>query len=405
VERLRSLRPYAVVALLNLSEGMVGMLVPPYMDSLGFTPTAIGLLVSVYAVASLVSRLPAGAIYRGERARGLLNSGLIAVIIITVVHPLATDATSLLLVRAMNGLAYGLASTINLALFIDLLPPQANRHHAMGYFMGALGGSWALGQACAGFAGDWWGYGWGYVLAAAPAALALLFVDAPRKGAQARAAKAAASGGLGAALRALTAPGILPIALLGFFMAFILNLTSTFMPLYALAIGLGLAEIGVLRSAHSICNSITRPFSGGFIQRVGHTRIGVATLVLNTGLLILLPSTTSLLIMGLIMTCIGLVRGIGMVANTISLASDVDESRVSRGLASGIYYSARDLGAIFGPVLGGVVAGAVGIEAMFRLVPPVALAAYLIGVGFSMRRAARQAAPEAVLDQQPVQGR
>jgi MFS family permease len=383
---------------------MVGMLVPPYMDSLGFTPTAIGLLVSVYAVASLISRLPAGALYRGERARGLLTSALIAVAIITVVHPLATAATSLFLVRAMNGLAYGIASTINLALFIDLLPPTASRHHAMGYFMGALGGGWATGQALAGFAGDWWGYGVAYVLAAVPALLALAFGEAPRATARPRPAKPAERNGLRAALGALAVPGILPIALLGFFMAFILNLTSTFMPLYALAIGLGLAEIGVLRSAHSICNSITRPFSGGFIQRVGHTRIGVATLILNTVLLVFLPATTSFLVIGLLMTGIGLVRGIGMVANTISLAADVDESRVSRGLASGIYYSARDLGAILGPVLGGAVAGVVGIESMFRIVPPIALAAYLAGVVWSARRAARHTAGEPVLERQPAQG-
>jgi MFS family permease len=401
VERLQTLRPYIVVALLNLSEGMVSMLVPPYMDSLGLTPTVIGLLVSVYAFASLVSRLPAGSIYRSDRARGLLNSGLIATAIITTVHPLATDPGTLFLVRAVNGLAYGIASTVNLALFIDLLPPHANRHYAMGYFSGALGGGWAIGQFLAGLAGDWWGYSWAFPLAAGPALLALVFVDPPAVQTKPRPSKPGAGGPL-AAFRALSAPGILPIALLGFFLAFMLLVTSTFMPLYALAIGFGLAEIGFLRSAHSICNSITRPFSGSFIERVGHTRIGVVCLILNTALVILIPSTASIVLLAVVMTSIGLVRGIAMVANTISLAADIDESQVSRGLASGIYYSSRDLGAVLGPVIGGTVAGVVGIEAMFRIVPPIALAGYLSGVVLSNRRAARQQESLAASEQPAV---
>ena len=80
-------------------------------------------------------------------------------------------------------------------------------------------------------------------------------------------------------------------------------------------------------------------------------------------------------------------RGVAMVANTISVAADVDESQVSRGLASGIYYASRDLGAILGPVLAGGVAGLVGVEGMLRLVPPLALAAYLVGVVASRRYA------------------
>jgi MFS family permease len=151
-----------VVALLNGSEGMITLLVPPYMDGLGFAPTAVGLLVSAYGVACLASRLPAGALYRGERAKTLLCSSLVAVALISMVYPLATEAWSLLLVRALHGLAYGLATTINLALFIDSLPPTAARHHAMGYFMGALGGGFTLGQALGGFAADWYGYGWAF---------------------------------------------------------------------------------------------------------------------------------------------------------------------------------------------------------------------------------------------------
>lgn len=401
---LRVLRPYLVVALLNASEGMAAMLVPPYLDSLGFAPAAVGIIVSAFAVASFLSRLPAGALYRGERARALLSSALAAVAVVSLAYPLATDAWSLLLLRGMHGLAYGLATTINLALFIDLLPPHASRHHAMGYFMAALGGGFTTGQAIAGFTADWWGYGWAYVIAALPPLIALTCVDAPPPSARPRPAAAAADHGLRATLRALTVPSLVPIVLLAFFMSFLLQVTSTFLPLYALGIGLGLAEIGLVRSAHSVCNSITRPFSGGFIQRIGHTRIGIGTLVLNTVLLVLVPATSTMLMLSSLMILIGLVRGVGMVANTISLAADVDETRVNRGVASGLYYASRDLGAILGPIVGGAAATVVGIDGMFRLVPPLALAAYLAGVVASARHAAHERARGAPLGQPAPRG-
>lgn len=193
-------------------------------------------------------------------------------------------------------------------------------------------------------------------------------------------------------MQALTAPGIPSIALLGFFLAFFLQLASTFMPLFALAIGLGLAEIGLLRSAHSICNSITRPFSGSFIERIGHARIGAGTLAFNAVALTVLPAMTTMLTLGALMVVIGLVRGIAMVANTVSLAVDVDETQVSRGVATGIYYATRDLGGIAGPVAGGLVAGVVGIEDMFRIVPPLALAAYVVTLAATARLTPRRAA-------------
>jgi MFS family permease len=392
------LRPYLVVGLLNTSEGMVTMLVPLYMDRLGFAPTAVGLLVSVYAVASLISRLPAGALYRGHRARRLQYASLLAVIGTSLLYPLATTAGELMVVRALHGLAYGLATTVNLALFIDLLPPEASRHHALGYFTAALSFGFTIGQAISGFAAEWYGFAWAFVLAALPPLLAMAWVDAPPGARRSpRAALAPAAGPptgwtrLRTPLHALASPGVLPMALLGFFLAFFLNVSSTFMPLFALAIGLGLAEIGVVRSLHSVANSITRPFSGTFIQRIGHARIAAGTLTLNALLLFLLPSFTTIVALGALMVVVGFVRGFGMVANAISVAQDVDEAHVSRGVASGIYYASRDLGGIVGPIVGGAIAGIVGIEAMFRIVPPLGLLAYFAGVAANQRFTSRQA--------------
>jgi predicted MFS family arabinose efflux permease len=58
-------------------------------------------------------------------------------------------------------------------------------------------------------------------------------------------------------------------------------------------------------------------------------------------------------------------RAIVIVANAVGLVQDVDENKVQRGLASGIYNAAGDLGNILGPSIGGLIAQATSIGGVF----------------------------------------
>jgi predicted MFS family arabinose efflux permease len=49
----------------------------------------------------------------------------------------------------------------------------------------------------------------------------------------------------------------------------------------------------------------------------------------------------------------------------VGLVQDVPESRVRRGVASGIYNAAGDLGNILGPSIGGLIAQATGVASVF----------------------------------------
>jgi len=58
-------------------------------------------------------------------------------------------------------------------------------------------------------------------------------------------------------------------------------------------------------------------------------------------------------------------RAIVIVANAVGLVQDVNENKVQRGLASGIYNAAGDLGNILGPSIGGLIAQAISIGSVF----------------------------------------
>ncbi|MEK7377776.1 MAG: hypothetical protein AABZ71_02635, partial [Candidatus Binatota bacterium] len=66
---------------------------------------------------------------------------------------------------------------------------------------------------------------------------------------------------------------------------------------------------------------------------------------------------------------IGFLRAVVLVANTISMVEDVDDTRVSRGVISGIYNAAGDVGNILGPSAGGLIASFAGIARLFIVGP------------------------------------
>jgi predicted MFS family arabinose efflux permease len=76
----------------------------------------------------------------------------------------------------------------------------------------------------------------------------------------------------------------------------------------------------------------------------------------------------------------GLLRAIVIVANAVGLVQDVPESRVRRGLASGVYNAAGDLGNILGPSIGGLIAHATGIASVFVIGSLGSTALFFLGM-------------------------
>ena len=76
----------------------------------------------------------------------------------------------------------------------------------------------------------------------------------------------------------------------------------------------------------------------------------------------------------------GFMRAIVVVANAVGLVEDVPESRVRRGLASGVYNAAGDLGNILGPAIGGFIAHVTGIASVFVVGSLGSTALFLLAV-------------------------
>jgi MFS family permease len=391
-------RDVLAITAITSGDGLNSILMPLLLDDAGYSAAAIGPLISILPVASLASRFPVGAVYRPSRARWLLVVSLLTAAACSLLYPPSVGSSTVLAaVRVIHGIAFAVATTVNLAYFIDALPPGSSRPRAMGFYGGGMAAGYTIGNLSGGLVADALGYGGAFacgalfwvgglaqVLTRPPAA----HLPAQMPGDPAAAPKRSTHS-FGAMLRALRDPAVVDVSMLAFQLNAILMIGGVFFPLVARDAGLALSEIGFVRSIHSLVNAVARPFSSPFIARLGAGRVSFASFALQAGAIALIPAVAfgGLAAYTLLFAVVGAGRAIGFTANAIALAEDIPESRLSRGLSSSLYSAARDLGNIAGPLIGSALVSQVGLSAMF-LTAPALLLLLQLGVTTVVRRTA-----------------
>jgi predicted MFS family arabinose efflux permease len=380
--------------LLSSSGNVSSVLIPPYLQGLGYDYTSIGLLVAVSSVAQLSSRFPAGAIYRPERARRITAICIVVMAVNYLLYPYAHGPLTFALVQIIAGLANGVATTTNLAMFMDSLPADKPKHRPMAFYAGALAGGFTVGNMVGGFAGDFLGMTQAFVIASCTTLCALIFlwldhpvlVSAPspvNKGETLPVRER-----LAGTLAGLAQPRLVPITVVAFLLNFLHTMVATFMPLYGLAIGLSLSEIGLLKSVHSLVNALARPISSGPVRALGARRASLIGAVALAAMDTLIPLQGTFILLAIVLAGVGLVRSIATVANTVELA-DIDHSRISRGMASSLFSSSQDIGSLSGPALCGALASIIGLTTMMTIVP-LGSTVLLLAAFFGLFRRPRQ---------------
>lgn len=381
------LRLYLPIVLMTSQHSTAGTVITPYLDDLSYPVSLIGTLLSLSPVMALAARLPAGFLYRGHRARFLMVAALLLMALCNIGYIFAVSPLAFALVHALNGFAFASATTVYLALFVESLPTGSNRSHAMGYYSGCLAVGFSSGSFIAGYVSDLWGYTASFRVAAALATLAsvilLFFIRAPSTQATEAIAPARDRTGSFHALKSLGAllnSKMATTLVVALFVNMLHQLGTAFFPLYGLSVGLTMTEIGIIRGLYALCNAVTRPLSGLVVQRIGRHRLSYAGIPLESLVMMTVPLFADVRALGIILITAGLLRAVVTVANAISLIEDTDESGVGRGVSSGVYHAAGDLGNILGPSIGGVIATFTGIAYLFFVAPPFLVLAFTLSL-------------------------
>jgi len=349
------------------------LILSPFLQHLHFPVATIGTLIALSPLLSLVSRVPTGIVYKKHRARTLISVAVVMMGVCSFLYSSAEHWLIFAIVHGVNGFAYGAATTLCMAFYVDSLPSDENRSHAMGYYVGGLAVGYSTGNLLAGYLADRFGYDVAFYAAASLSLIGLTLIGligAPQTEPIARDRSRRPSNlRYRDALKVLFEPKMAEVVILAVFLNFLNQVGGVFFPLYGLAIGLTLTQLGLIRAIFTLCNAVTRPISGFIVNRFGHRRLGVAGLSLQSMLMMLVPLCTSFASLLTMSTLTGLMRAVAIVSNAVGLVEDVDETRIQRGIASGLYNAAGDLGNILGPVAGGLIASLTGIAGLFVVAP------------------------------------
>ena len=382
------------IVAVTIQSNSASTVIPPYLDHMRIPVALIGTLISLGPVFALASRLPVGMAYNQTRARMLVSVAILAMGLTNYLFAFATDGLSFAVVQSLNGFAYGAVTTLYMAFYVDSLAPDENRNHAMGYYVGTLAVGYSTGNFFGGLIADHWGYAWTFQLGALLSLVSvglLWFLHGPSGTGESK-VKRKSDGKLTSkeSFRALLDPELATVVLVALFLNLLHQMGGVFISLYALGVGMSLTQIGIIRAAYAGCNAVTRPISGHVVNKIGHRGLSYLGLPLQSVILMLVPLFSGFGTILFVYVASGLLRAIVVVANAVGLVQDVPESRVRRGLASGVYNAAGDLGNILGPSIGGFIAHATGIASVFVVGSLGSTALFLIGV-LLLRRLQRPA--------------
>ncbi len=380
---------YILSTFSTTSNGSMAFVLPLNLDHLGHPLPLVGTIVALIGLGSLLSRFAGGAWYRLTRARWLSSVSFALMGCSTIALGL-DDAVPLQgFFAGLCGFSFGLATTLLLALLIDIRPPEDSAATTMSWYTAAISAGYALSAYIGAQAIERLGYGPAFfvsgLIALAAAALTLA-LRLPRETPPPATLDQRATPPPTSRLRTvLSLPaGVWLGTLLVFYLTFIADTYQTFYPIYAVGIGVSVSTIGLLKVVHSIASTGVR-FAGAGLFRIVSVGVVNHTMTITMALaLISLTFVTGDTILMLIWVILGTCRGLLRVTSATIVAEERRRPGVSAGLVSGIYNSGSDFADLFGPPLAGALAAALTIPTTFTVVG-LTLPAVYYAVWFAVR--------------------
>lgn len=399
---------YLATMLFELAEGALRFLVPLNLHDRGLGPASIGFVVFAFSATSLLARAVTAGVFRPDRARWLIAGAGLASTVAYLATPFVSDVAAFAALMALDGFAWGVATTCLLAMVMLCTPTAISPGVAMGWYIGFQGIAFAIATTVGGALAQGIGIQAAMlILATVPVVSASLVswrlppvvrdaaapFDHPSPAAEAasagaerdddapRASQFPSPRRLTDGVRSVVGRvGLLPVAvwaaaLVAVYLNVMNGLLQSFFPLLGLTLGLSIAQIGTLSSVRSGISAVARFGAGWLFARVAPGRLQIPLLSLSATTLALLPSVGAYVVHVPLFALNGISRGL-MRVTTSAAAMDATPGHLA-GTAAAVMTAGLDVGKMIGPLIGGLVASAVGVQAMFRIVPFAFLIAYL----------------------------
>ncbi len=348
-----------------------------FAQSLGASPEAIGFIVAASTLTGVFLKWPAGALSDLYDRRWLLLVGLMAFALPPFCYLLVTDVTWLIALRFVHGMATAVFAPIALAVVADLC--RDARGAAYGSYTAATQAGAMLGPLLGGWLVVAAGFPTAFVTAGVMGAIAVLLFLLMKLPPQ---ILHVSSGTGTAAVLSDMARGAKTV--LGNVRVVVTSATDgarqvangalmAFLPIYVIGIGLDAAQAGVLFGVQSVTSFASRPTMGWVSDRIGRRPLILLGLVVCAGSLAAIPFTTSFVGLMALSALFGFGEAI-VNASAAALVADLSELK-TLGSAMGMQGAIMDIGHASGPILSGVLIGALGFQLAFPIIAGLVLVA------------------------------
>jgi MFS family permease len=338
---------------------------PIYLQRLGTSDGAIGMIMGCFAITSMILRPWTG--WGADRwgRRPFMLAGAAVFALAPLGYAVSGGVTAQVTVRLLHGAGMALFPTAATALVADVAPP-ARRGEFMGVFGAAGGVGMALGPLSGGELLTRLGFGGLFAGAAVTAlvALGLLFATPETLAARSAAPFTLAS--------SLSGPALGPSLIIGCLML-TYGALVTFLPLHAERLAV---NPGVFFLVYALVLTVTRGPAGRLSDRFGRAPIAATGLVLAAVALGVLALSEGGLTLAVVGALYGLASGIAQPA-LIAWCVDV-VAPADRGRAMGTFFTALELGIAIGAMSSGLAVARWGFAATFLAAAGVALAGALL---------------------------
>jgi MFS transporter, DHA1 family, multidrug resistance protein len=358
---------------------------PIFAADLGALPELIGVIVAASTITGVFLKLPSGALSDVLGRKRMMVLGSLFFAAPPFLYPFIHDPWSLLALRFVHGCATAIFSPVASAYVAGL--GESGRGARLGWFssandIGATGGP-LVGGFVLYFTAS---FSITYLLVGVLGVLTLVVVlllpdvDPPAREAKTFAARAAEfRRGLAEVLRTppiFVAAAIEAVMYLGYG-AFI-----GFLPIYARRVGLNDAQIAIVFGAQLALAMIAKPIAGRISDRLGRIPVIIVGLLLCAAALPLIFRSGSLPLFLLTAPVLGI--GVGAVTPvTNALIADLASAR-HLGAAMGVFGTIWDIGEAAGPMLAGVLIGALDYAMTFDVLAAV-IALFALGLVLLVR--------------------
>lgn len=346
------------------------------MGAYGSSEGEAGAVASIFFIGAMLGRAGAGKLIDNIGLRNCVIAGSIMLALTTFLYFLPTTAALMMVVRALNGLAFGIASTSYAGAAMTGVPPM-RRGEGSGFF--TVSSSVPTGLAP--FIGIALLNGSGanalFVAASAIGVFSLLMAGGAttklpaRPDADERSERRATSG---RGINSYIDSRAIPIAVIVTLCAFPFSTILTFLNTYAEQAGFGNASQTYFL-IYAVAVTVTRPIAGRLQDLYGNDVVLFPTLTAMAAGVVLTGLAPNIVVLYLAGALVGFGYGTLISAGQAIAVGAAGQERAGMAIAS--FFLFIDAGTGLGPMLMGLVAGAIGLKSTILVSAGFVVVAFL----------------------------